>query len=642
MGAALLAVPGGALAQTYSGVQAFGDSLTDNGNVFALTRRINPIPRSPPYFEGRFSNGPVWVEHLIPRLGLPSTALDDHAFGGAESGSGPSPAPGVLAQVRRVATLGPRPGSRTLVAVWGGSNDYRNRARTTADPAGLVNTTVGNVQESVRLLIAAGAREILVPNIPNLGDTPEGREQDAAAPGTAARINGIVASHNAALAQMLDRLRLPGVRISLMDVNGLFRDVLAAPAKYGFTNTTVPCLLDIAPDVGADSGACATPQAAAGALFFDKIHPTTSAHAMLAQFADATLRGPMAGGSAAPSRTQMALLSTAEQARAISDRLEAVRGGAAAASVMGSGLTPLGGGGAVADRLVGGVSAADRLDLTAPSERPFGVFVYGTHDWGNREARDGQNAFDYRGSLVALGADYRVAPGLVLGGAVGYGSGRSSVSDGGRAEAESWKFSAYAGYSLGGFHAEADVGYSIDRYPEIRRATGFAFLPQARGDTRGNTITAGLSTGYDVPLGGLSIGPFVGGRYTRIHVDGFTEDGASGLNLRVDDSSATSFIGAVGVRLGGVFDVGTAKVAPHVRLAYEHEFSNDPRRATVSLAGVSSTTEPGVGTRNALVAGLGVAVRVSDRVSLVADYASTLVRADGRDHSMLGKVEVKF
>src|SRR5690242_20274022 len=73
---ALLALPGGALAQTYSGVQAFGDSLTDNGNLFALTRAIQPVPPSPPYFDGRFSNGPVWVEQLMPRLGLPSTALD--------------------------------------------------------------------------------------------------------------------------------------------------------------------------------------------------------------------------------------------------------------------------------------------------------------------------------------------------------------------------------------------------------------------------------------------------------------------------------------------------------------------------------------------------------------------------------------
>lgn len=152
--------------------------------------------------------------------------------------------------------------------------------------------------------------------------------------------------------------------------------------------------------------------------------------------------------------------------------------------------------------------------------------------------------------------------------------------------------------------------------------------------------------GYDVPVGTLTLGPFVGGRYARIRTESFTERDAGALNLRVDGTSATSVAGAVGLRLGGTFTVGagagTTTVAPHVRLAYEHEFSHDVRRITASLSGSSLTAEPGVGARDALVAGVAVRVQVSDQLSLVADYAGTLVRADGRDHSLLGKVEVRF
>ena len=637
LSAALLALSGAASAQTYGGVQAFGDSLTDNGNLYALTRSVFPVPASPPYFAGRFSNGPVWVEQLMPRLGLPAGALDDRAFGGAETGLGPGPAPGVLAQVGQAVAFGPRPGPSTLVVVWGGANDYRNRGRSTTDPAGLVDGAVNNLRQSLELLIAAGARQILVPNVPNLGDTPEGREQEASMPGTAARLNGIIAGHNAALAQAVERLRQasPGVRITVLDVNALFRQVVAAPATYGFTNSTVPCLLGVAPDIGPASGACATPEATAGTAFFDKLHPSAAAHALIAQYAAATLGGPTAGGNAAPARAQMAMLSTAEQARAISERLAAVRGGMGGVAVLGSGLTTLTG------AATGGVSEGNRLSLDDSGERPFGMFLYGTHDWGNREAREGRSAFRYRGSLVALGADYRVAPGLTLGAAVGYGFGESSL-DGGHAEARSWKLSAYAGYHAGGFYADADVGYSIDRYPEIRRDTGFAFTPQARGDTRGHTWSAGATVGYDAPVGGLTLGPFAGARYARVRTDGFTEEGAGALNLSIGGTRATSLTGSLGVRLGGVFTADTVKVAPHVRLAWEHEFSRDSRRVTARLGGAGLTAEPGVGARDALVAGVGVRVQVSGRLSLVADYAGTLARADGRDHSLLGKVEVKF
>src|SRR4029079_65507 len=39
-----------------------GDSLSDNGNVFKLLFKI--IPKCPPYYEGRFTNGPVWAEYF--------------------------------------------------------------------------------------------------------------------------------------------------------------------------------------------------------------------------------------------------------------------------------------------------------------------------------------------------------------------------------------------------------------------------------------------------------------------------------------------------------------------------------------------------------------------------------------------------
>ena len=88
LGAVLVVLATGAtLAHADPGVVVFGDSLSDTGNLFAATGGTNPIP---PYFNGRFSNGPVWVETLAASLGLPVNPSllggTNYAFAGAVTG----------------------------------------------------------------------------------------------------------------------------------------------------------------------------------------------------------------------------------------------------------------------------------------------------------------------------------------------------------------------------------------------------------------------------------------------------------------------------------------------------------------------------------------------------------------------------
>ena len=45
----------------------FGDSLSDNGNVYDATSGIIPAT---PYADGRFSNGRIYAEYMANRLNL--------------------------------------------------------------------------------------------------------------------------------------------------------------------------------------------------------------------------------------------------------------------------------------------------------------------------------------------------------------------------------------------------------------------------------------------------------------------------------------------------------------------------------------------------------------------------------------------
>ena len=260
LGGGTFALP--ACATPFDQLLVFGDSNVDDGNLFAATG----VPASPPYFQGRFSNGPVTVDYVSQRLGIP---LVDYAYGGATTGTnvplGSFSIPSVLAQINTYsATLnGASIDPNALVLVWAGSNDLLGATRTT--PAGLadlssrISNAVANIETAVTELAQEGAQTILVAN-----RTPR------AVLTSDDNLNGI--DLNAAISpavQVLDATY--AANIELFDVYGLIANIQTNPGSYGFTNTTQPCLVGTV--------VCATPDTYTQ---WDGAHKTTHVASMVA------------------------------------------------------------------------------------------------------------------------------------------------------------------------------------------------------------------------------------------------------------------------------------------------------------------------------------------------------------------------
>lgn len=137
----------------------FGDSLSDTGNA------------------GRFTDGEVWIEHLARGLGL---GLAPARFGGFNYAVGGARTHGGAFSLREQVQLfiatrdSGRPDPETLYVVFGGSNDLRALVGVEDKTAG-ADAAVAEVGSMLRTLIAAGARQLLVPNLPDVGRTPEAR-----------------------------------------------------------------------------------------------------------------------------------------------------------------------------------------------------------------------------------------------------------------------------------------------------------------------------------------------------------------------------------------------------------------------------------------------------------------------------------
>ncbi|MGD0629058.1 MAG: SGNH/GDSL hydrolase family protein [Terracidiphilus sp.] len=241
-----------ASAGSFSAVFVYGDSLSDNGNLFAATGYPPP-----PYYNGRFSNGPVGVEQLAAMLGAPlydfawggaTTGVGNIADGGTQTSLGSDGLPGMLSELAAY-PVPPAMVSSSLFVVWGGADDFES--------AGSLSTAVSDIDTIVGTLQSEGATHILVPGLPDLGLTPEFFGDPVAT----------------LYSEEFDALLQPSLpsNVTYYNTFALLDSIDANPGAYGFTNVTNPCF----------NGAtvCSNPSQY---LFWDDIHPTTAADTILA------------------------------------------------------------------------------------------------------------------------------------------------------------------------------------------------------------------------------------------------------------------------------------------------------------------------------------------------------------------------
>jgi phospholipase/lecithinase/hemolysin len=277
----------------FSRIYAFGDSLSDAGNDYTASGGVLPDPLI--YYDGRFSNGPVWVQDLAKDLGLPAVRPSlnggtDFAYGGAEAGqealhdATPIDLP---AQLAEFLVQDPHPSANALYTLSIGANDVLDAipayAGNPAEALADIKDAVGNELNFIASLANDGAKNFVILNVPDLGLTPEEH-------GSATTASQLSATYDQELAASLTTL---GARdhlsIHLIDTYQLIDDAVADPAAYGLKNVTTPVWTG--DYVNPFSGKLnATGSAQDKYLFFDHLHPTETGHLAIASLALASLK----------------------------------------------------------------------------------------------------------------------------------------------------------------------------------------------------------------------------------------------------------------------------------------------------------------------------------------------------------------
>ena len=297
----------------YSDMVVFGDSLSDPGNVFVVAGEVSVRPydadniAEAPYPIGglTFSNGKTWVEHVSATLklkggtgpALRTSTFANYAFGGARAASSAGGPFDLSAQVGQYfADTGGSVDSEALYTVFIGGNDVRDAlsafnvalqqtliaggtlpealAAGQAAAEVILTDAVTTIADNIIALASQGARNFLVPNVPNIGLVPA---ITALGPDAANLATQLSFSFNLALENTLSSIELAlPVNINRFDVFTFISSVVAAPEAFDINNVVDAC---ITPEVKKDA-VCKHPE---DYLFWDGIHPTRTGHNLLAE-----------------------------------------------------------------------------------------------------------------------------------------------------------------------------------------------------------------------------------------------------------------------------------------------------------------------------------------------------------------------
>jgi outer membrane lipase/esterase len=547
--AVALACSGPAAAQG-SGFVFFGDSLTDAGSY-------KPVV---PAGLGRFTTNPdpVWSQVIGARYGFTITPANqggtDYAQGGARitglPGVPPQPptatAVPVATQVSQYVGHGVDPNA--VHAVWGGANDIffqLGLAQAGQISATEAQANVGlaaqQLVQQVAALQAAGAGNIVVLSLPDIGRTPFGLSGGAAA---SAQISQITSLYNGTLQAGLNTL---GGNVLRVDMTRVFAELLANAAAYGFTNTTSPAC-GATPSLLCGPSNLVAPDANRTYMFADGVHPTGAASVVIAGVVASLLEGPQTAATLTEGPISV------EQAtfRAVDARMW---------------------------------SAMD-----TPYDPQRGRNFWASYDYANPDIEMGSARGDADLNTLSVGGDMRISDHLLAGAAAHFSEYKAAYT-GGSHKLEETSATIYAGWGNGPWYAGVSALIGSLDYSGVSRSFDVGIAQRSEwGETSGTHWGVRVHGGYWMKAGGVNHGPFAKLVYQRADIDPYAEDGGAATGLSYGEQRRESIVGSLGWQAQGTFGM----VRPFGRVTWEYEFDDDARQVTThtGLGGSYTTTLP--------------------------------------------------
>ncbi|RDI96934.1 autotransporter domain-containing protein [Dyella solisilvae] len=533
----------------FNNVVVFGDSLSDAGNVSLI---LDPSLQTPQRFTT--NPGSTAAENVAKALGFPTGPSiqggTDYAYGGAGFVNNATTLPilNIPQQMQQYFGItGGKADPHTLYQMWGGANDIFYLTGAYTDANVISAGAIAAAQTEVKLLgnlQAAGAKYVVVYNLPDIGKTPESIAAGAATQAAATQLSIV---YNNVLQTGISQLSNNGLNIIPANTFLLIDEVAANPGAFGFTNVTDPAC-----GAGSSSVVCG-PQGAtsglflyhypAGAqqtyLFADGVHPTTQADVMLGQYVMSIINAP----GYASLLAEAPLSSIDAQNRTIRNQMLA--------------------------------------DAQGSDTRVFAAVDYGYQRFDGttqspRTTSDNVN--------LTLGTDVRVNDNFNAGMSLNIGQHNADYQSGGGYKLQDLSGLGYLFYHQGGGYIGGYVDFGQDNFSDIERRIQLgSYTRTETGKADGNHLGGGFTGGWWFDVSSLRTGPFATIDWQTVKVNGYNENGNDSSAMWFGRQQRDQFLTTLGWRLEGHWQAGNVMLAPYAELAWNHDDKADPRLVTAGL-----------------------------------------------------------
>jgi uncharacterized protein with beta-barrel porin domain len=265
-----------------------------------------------------------------------------------------------------------------------------------------------------------------------------------------------------------------------------------------------------------------------------------------------------------------------------------------------------------------------------PKTNRWNAFVRGNVILGQNYSQQDLDNRATTTSSFGVGADYQFSKNFLVGALFDYSHTDAELDDSGStATVDSYAPGIYASYAQDGWYGNALADYS----------------ETTNGAPEGDQETVDLDGGYDFHAKNWTFGPTLGGQYTHLSVDGFTESGGCSSDLAVNRESADSFRSRLGGHVSYEEKSGSILLTPFLDASWQHEFLDDSRGITSSFSdlggGQFTVYTPSPGRESALLS-TGLNIDINQMMTVFASYQVQIDPTDYFGQSVLAGLKLAF